>query len=263
MLKRPTIVIFDMDGTTVRHLDPKMLGLMEWVDDTVFKITRIWSWLFERRAYGPILTPGDLADPEREVRKAKSLIVHKAIHKLRSKPIDLLVEPCPGIYALLRFLRAHGVPMALVSNGLGKGYGEDIVRQFGFDEFFPIAIFREDIFKSKPDPEALLLALGKLERELTPDDVIWYIGDRHKDIKAVKAAQKHLPCRIEPVACGLNAAVAAIELGYGPDHILLSHRDTYAVLKKLLGTAPALQDAAEKNADKTEDHSRRNGSNTA
>ncbi|NCT40329.1 MAG: HAD hydrolase-like protein [Alphaproteobacteria bacterium] len=229
-LPKPTIVIFDMDGTTVRHLNPRMLGMMEWLDDTAFKISRLWMWLFARRAKGPILLP----PPDEPVKPAKSIIVHKAIHKLRRKDLELLVEPCPGIYSVLSFLKRHNIPMALVSNGLGKGYGNDIVETFGLNEYFPVTIFREDIKKSKPHPEPLLMALRELDVETTGDQVIWYIGDRHKDVTAVYNAKKHVaPAKIVPIAYAVNAAVAAIEKGYGPDHILMSYQDVYIVLKEL------------------------------
>lgn len=234
-LPKPTIVIFDMDGTTVRHLDPRMLGFMEWMDDTVYKIVRVWGWIFNRRAQGPILMPEDLHDPEREVRRARSLIVHETIHKLRNKPIELLVEPCPGVYSVLSLLKKHKIPLALVSNGLGKGYGEEIVRKFGLDDYFGVTVFREEIFKSKPHPEALLVALARLGIETSANDVVWFIGDRHKDVTAAHTAQTLLPCKVVPIAYGLNAAIAAMEKGYGPEHILMSYRDIGALLKTLLG----------------------------
>lgn len=229
-LPKPTIVIFDMDGTTVRHLNPRMLGLMEWLDDTAFKISRLWMWFFDRKAKGPILLP----PPDSPVKPPKSILVHKAIHKLRRKDVELLVEPCPGIYSVLAMLKKRNIPMALVSNGLGKGYGADIVKKFGLNDFFPVTIFREDIKKSKPHPEPLLMALRELNIEPSEKDVIWYIGDRHKDVTAVHNATKHVaPAKIVPIAYAVNAAVAVIEKGYTPDHIMMSYQDVYAVLNEL------------------------------
>ena len=229
-LPKPTIVIFDMDGTTVRHLNPRMLGLMEWLDDTAFKISRLWMWFFDRKAQGPILLP----PPDEPVKPAKSIIVHKAIHKLRRKDVELLVEPCPGIYSVLALLKKEKIPMAVVSNGLGKGYGEDIIDKFDLRDFFPVTIFREDIKKSKPHPEPLLLALQRLEIKPSKDDVIWYIGDRHKDVTAVVNAKEHVePATIIPIAYAVNAAVAVIEKGFTPDHIMMSYQDVYIVLKEL------------------------------
>ena len=229
-LEKPTIVIFDMDGTTVRHLNPKMLGLMEWLDDTAFKISRLWSWVFERKAQGPIMLPA----PDTPIKPPKSILVHKAIHKLRRKPVELLVEPCPGVYSVLALLKKHKIPLALVSNGLGKGYGEDIVQKFGLNEFFPVTIFREDIRKSKPNPEPLLLALKRMKIEPSEKDVIWYIGDRHKDVAAAQAAPGALPGTVVPIAYAVNAAVAVIEKGYGPNHVIMSYQDLHNLLDRLL-----------------------------
>ncbi|MEM7651041.1 MAG: HAD-IA family hydrolase [Pseudomonadota bacterium] len=230
-LPKPTIVIFDMDGTTVRHLNPKLLGFMEFLDDTLFKISRLWNWVFARKAKGPLM----LTPPDQPVKPPKSIIVHKAIHKLRRKPLELLVEPCPGIYSVLSLLKAENIPMALVSNGLGKGYGDDIVQKFGLNEYFPVTIFREDISKSKPNPEPILLALKHLKKDLDSSDVVWYVGDRHKDVAAVQNASKVLPCKILPLAYGVNAAVAVIEKGYGPNHILMTYQDMRDILDRVLG----------------------------
>lgn len=223
-------MIFDMDGTTVRHLNPKLLGLMEWLDDAAFKVSRLWSWIFERGAQGPIMLPA----PDSPIKPPKSILVHKAIHKLRRKPVELLVEPCPGIYSVLSLLKKKKIPLALVSNGLGKGYGKDVVSKFGLDEFFPVTIFREDIRKSKPNPEPLLLALKRMKIEPKENDTIWYIGDRHKDVTAAQAAQEALPCKVIPIAYAVNAAVAVIEKGLGPNHIIMSYQDLHNVLDRLL-----------------------------
>ncbi len=214
----------------MRHLNPRLLGVMEFLDDAVFKISRLWNWIFNRKGQGPLV----LEKPTEPVKPPKSIIVHRAIHKLRRKPVELLVEPCPGIYSVLSFLKSHKIPMALVSNGLGKGYGDDIVQKFGLDEYFPVTIFREDIRKSKPNPEPILLALAHIKDPLSPDDVIWYIGDRHKDVVAVQNAEKVLPCKIVPLAYGINAAVAVVEKGYGPNHILMTYQDLRDMLGELL-----------------------------
>ncbi len=228
-LPKPSVVIFDMDGTTVRHLNPKLLGFMEWLDDTVYKVSRLWTWIFERKGKGPL----QLTQPEQPVKPPKSIIVHKAIHKLRKKPVELLVEPCPGVMTVLEFLKQQDIPLALVSNGLGKGYGQDIVQKFGLDKYFGVTIFREDIRKSKPNPEPIILALSKLKDNYDDGDLIWYIGDRHKDVSAAQAAQKSLPCQIIPLAYGMNAAVAIIEKGYDKRNILMTYQDLHEMLQDI------------------------------
>lgn len=236
-LPAPTIVIFDMDGTTVRHLNPLVLHVLEKMDDAAFRISKFFGWLFRRGAKGPIILPAE----EEEHKRKPRLIVHRVIHKFRRKPVEQIVEPCPGIYSVLGLLARHGIPMGLASNGLGKGYGHDILEKFGLAQFFKATIFREDIRKSKPNPEALLLALARMGVEPGAEDTIWYIGDRHKDITAALAARAHLPCGVVPLAYGLNASVAVIEKGLSAEHIVVSYHDLHRQLSKLL--SPAAQAA--------------------
>lgn len=213
-LQKPTIVLFDMDGTVVRHVNPRLLGVLEWLDDMVFRLGK-----FFRR--GEINAP--LAE---DLKKKPRLLVHRALHKIRRKPVEQIVQPCPGIYAVLGLLQAHGVPMGVVSNGLGKGYGHDILKKFSLEGFFTSQIFREDIQRSKPHPDPLFRALkGIRDEDLSADDVVWYIGDRHKDVLAAVAAHEHVDGKVLPFCYGLHGAVAVLEKGFSPDHIIMSYHD--------------------------------------
>lgn len=226
-LQKPDIVIFDMDGTTVRHMDPRVLHVLEWLDDIAFKSSKFISWLFERKAQGPIIP-----DSEQKPKKPK-LLVHRALHKVRRKPVEQIVEPCPGIYSVLSLLKKHDIPIGLASNGLGAGYGHDILEKFGLEMFFQATVFREDIQKSKPAPEAILLTLERMGVPLKESNVIWHIGDRHKDVTAAVEANKRTPYTIIPIACGLNASIAILEKGLSPENIIMSYQDMYARLQKL------------------------------
>ena len=230
-LPAPTIVIFDMDGTTVRHLNPFILNMLEKMDDIGFRLSKIWDWVFRRKAQGPIVLPKD----EEEYRKWRKprLYGHRLLHKVRRKKVEEMVEPCPGIYQVLNFLKDKDIPMALASNGLGKGYGYDIIEKFGLQDYFKITVFREDVRKSKPHPEGLLKVLEQM-RGLKSEDVIWHIGDRHKDVKATLAAGEHVPCQTVPIAYGVSAATAILEKNLGADHIFLSYQEVFKRLKYLL-----------------------------
>jgi phosphoglycolate phosphatase len=246
--EKPTIVIFDMDGTAVRHINPHLLHVLEKIDDAFYTLSRFFSWLFRRGARGPIIAADDAFLNRRKPR----LLVHRAMHKFRRKDVEQIVEPCPGIYTVLQFLRAHNIPMALVSNGLGKGYGHDILEKFDLGGFFTATVFREDIKKSKPAPDALLLALNRMGVTPGPGDVIWFVGDRHKDVLAALAAAAHTKARIVPIAYALHAAIAILEKGLNADNILMSYYDMHDRLRALLGEAPAGKPAlrAEKDNDK-------------
>jgi phosphoglycolate phosphatase len=226
-LPRPTIVLFDMDGTTVRHLNPALLGVLETLDDGAHKIARLFSRLFNRRIKAPPLVAF-------QDGKRKKLLVHRAIHKIRRKEVEEIVEPCPGIYDILDLLAARKIPMGLISNGLGKGYGHDILQKFDLEKYYAVTMFREDIRRSKPYPDPILQALEALPRKPGPADVIWYFGDRRKDVLAALAAADYLPCPVLPFAYNLNAAMAILEHNVGVDHIIMAWPDLEPKLRTLL-----------------------------
>lgn len=234
-LPKPTVVIFDMDGTTVRHLNPFVLHMLEIFDDIGFGLGRFFKWIFKRGAKGPVI-PKEAEEEYKEWRKPR-LYGHRILHKVRRKTVDEIVEPCPGIYLVLNLLQKNKIPLALASNGLGKGYGHEIIEKFALDPYFQVEIFREDVQKSKPHPDGLLKALEQMDLDLDENDVVWHIGDRHKDVKATIAAQKYLPCKTVPIAYGVNSAVAILESGISPDHIIMSYPDLYKKLNDMFDKA--------------------------
>jgi phosphoglycolate phosphatase len=229
MLAPPTIVIFDMDGTTVRHISPWVLNVLEWLDDVSYK----FGSFVTRRSGFRTKYPFEGIVNRGEVKK-KRLLVHRAIHYLRMKEVEHIVEPCPKIIEVLDFIKARNIPMGIASNGLGKGYGHDILLKFDLQKYFQVAIFREDIEKAKPHPEAILRVTETLFLRPTERDVIWYIGDRWKDMQAAISAKDHLPCPIIPFAYGPNAALQAfIDGKLKPEQRLLSYDDLLNLLKKI------------------------------
>lgn len=231
MLEKPTIVLLDMDGTIVRHINPWLLSVLEWLDDSAHKLARLASKILRRKIKSPPLV-------EFHDGKRKKLLVHRAIHKIRRKPVDEIVEPCPGIYDVLEFLQSQNITLGLISNGIGKGYGHDVLGTFDLEKYFSVSVFREDIPRAKPYPDPLLQALRNLDRDPDKNDVIWYIGDRNKDVHAAIAAGKVLPCPVVPVAYNLNAAIAILENGIGADHIFMSWPDVLTRLRHLFEIKP-------------------------
>lgn len=220
-LQRPTIVIFDMDGTTVRHLNPRLLHALEWLDDLSFRIVGVLSRLTGRKFDAPLIV-----ERGKDGDARPKLAVRRAIHRLfLRRPAAQIVEPCPGIFSLLNFFRDRGIRLALVSNGLGAGYGHDILDTFDLGKYFEVTLFREDILRSKPHPDPLLKALSLLSRPPEKDDVIWHIGDRRKDILAALAAARHLPCPVHPLGYGLRAAATVFEKHLGHDRIIMRYPD--------------------------------------
>lgn len=223
-LPKPDFVLFDMDGTTVRHVNPMLLSILEAIDSTIYAASR----LFSRNKIIEDFS-GDPATP-------RGLLVHRILHKIRRKEVEHIVQPCPGVFLLLNLFRANKIPMGIVSNSLGVGYGDDVLKTFHLGEYFDVRIFREDIAKSKPHPDPILRALKGFAREPVAGDVVWYIGDRHKDVVAALAADKLSVCRIVPFSYGINAAIAILKNNIGTENIIVSYPDFFTRIKGLLDT---------------------------
>ncbi len=176
----------------------------------------------------------EIIDISEEPSRPRGLLVHRALHKFRRKPVDQIVQPCPGIFLLLNLFQKQGIPLGIVSNGLGKGYGHDVLGTFKLSPYFGVQIFREDIQKSKPHPDPILRALRLIKEDISEDDVIWYIGDRHKDVEAAIAADKLVKGKIIPFAYGLNAAIAILKNNIGNDHIIMSYPDFFLKAKSII-----------------------------
>ena len=226
-LPRPAAVIFDMDGTTVRHLNPRMLHALEIADDVMFRTRMTITKIARMLGYGVLYRT------RRSTRKPR-LVVHRILHKVRRKSVEQIVEPCPGIIDLLELLRTNNIPAGLVSNGLGKGYGHDILEKFELVSLFRACIFREDIIKSKPDPEAIVTILNRLDIGGNSDDCIWYVGDRAKDVVAAVSAMPHIRARIVPIGYGLHVIPSLFKQKLGADHLVLSYEDWYPVVEDIL-----------------------------
>lgn len=220
MLKKPTVVIFDMDGTTVRHVNPAFLGFLEMLDNLIHKLSK------------PFKKTRQLKDYSRNPAHPRGLLVHRAIHKLRPKDVGQIVQPCPGIYDLLKYLKSQNIPVALASNGLGKGYGHEILKTFHLSDFFDAEIFREDVQKSKPHPDGIMRALRAVKPDFNENDIVWHIGDRAKDITATLAANQLTNCHITPFSYGIKAAISILKNNIGNNHIIMNYPEFLSRIRK-------------------------------
>lgn len=230
-LPRPTLVILDMDGTTVRHLNPYVLNALEIADDAIFRTRTYLTCLGKKLGLSTQLRT------RRSTRRPR-LLVHRTLHKLRRKSVDQIVVPCPGIIDMFELFSAHNIPLGLISNGLGAGYGHDILEKFDLDKFFTATVFREDIHRAKPNPEPILEILKRMKPDLTAADTIWYIGDRAKDVVVALSSRALVPAQIIPIGYGLHAAPMLLQNNFNTDHLVLSYEDWYETVENILKTAP-------------------------
>ncbi len=216
---RPTIVLFDLDGTLVHHVNPRVLQMLEFLDDCSHRGGRLVArFRLARRSRNVAAT-------------APKLLVHRAIHKVRRKSVDQMLVPCETMRAVLERLKREGVTLGVVSNGLGRGYGHDVLETFGLRQYFSAAVFREDVARGKPWPDSVIAALNGIGRELRRSDVIWYVGDQHKDIGAAQAASQAIGHPVRPFALGARAALGAVEARLAPSQIMWTAADFERVIQ--------------------------------
>lgn len=196
----------------MHHVNPRVLQMLEFLDDCSHR-------------GGRLVARFRLARRRNTSKSAPRLLVHKAIHKVRRKSVDQMLVPCQTMRGVLERLRSEGVALGVVSNGLGRGYGHDVLETFDLKRFFRAAIFREDVARGKPWPDSILAALHGIGRELRPGDVIWYIGDQRKDIAAAQAASEAVAHAIRPFALGARAAIGAVEARLPATQIMWSAAD--------------------------------------
>lgn len=197
----------------MHHVNPRVLQMLEFLDDCSHRTGRLVArFRLRRRARS-------------QQERAPKLLVHKAIHKVRRKSVEQMLEPCSAMIATLERLRSEGVTLAVVSNGLGRGYGHQVLETFDLKKYFSAAVFREDVTRGKPWPDSIVAALKGIGRDLRPSDVIWYIGDQRKDITAAQAASAVIGRQIRPFGLGARAALGAMDSREGPVNIVWTPAD--------------------------------------
>lgn len=196
----PTIVLFDLDGTLVNHVNPRVLQALEFLDDCSHRAARLVARFRLMRRQS-----------QTKPCKMPKLLVHRAIHRVRRKSVDEMLVPCETLRGVLQRLHDNGVVLGLVSNGLGRGYGHHVLEAFDLKKYFTTCVFREDVARGKPWPDSIMAALGNIGRGIRARDVIWYVGDQRKDVDAALSAAAALTRTIVPVALGPRAALRAME----------------------------------------------------
>ncbi|GAA6145723.1 HAD family hydrolase [Thalassolituus maritimus] len=87
-----------------------------------------------------------------------------------------------GFDAVLQTLRSLGIPWGIVTNK-PRLYTDLLLERMPLHADYVIC--PEDVIKSKPAPDSLLLCAEKMQ---VPPDQCWYVGDHIRDIEAAHAA---------------------------------------------------------------------------
>ncbi|MFD1926970.1 pyrophosphatase PpaX [Sporosarcina siberiensis] len=135
---------------------------------------------------------------------------------------DELAKEFDGVSETLNLLKAAGMKMAIVSTKK-----KDMVLKgidlLDVDGVFDVVICMDDVTKTKPDPEPILLALEKLEAE---KENTLMIGDNYHDIEGGQNAGVR--------TAGVSWSIKGEQFlqNYKPDYMLHHITDLFEIIKQ-------------------------------
>lgn len=178
----PSIVLFDLDGTLIDsaadfiHVLQEMRradGLPLLPEVSIRNTVSNGSKALIQLAYG-----ADIPDSEALEQKRQELLdLYLTCAGDRSTLFD-------GMDGVLRQLEQRDTPWGIVTNKPTR-FTDVLLRKLDLMQRCAVSICPDDVKKTKPDPEGLLLACT---RTATQPDSAWYVGDHARDIEAGKAA---------------------------------------------------------------------------
>ena len=191
MLKKPAMVLIDVDGTLVdsvpdlaycvdemmKQLDMPQRGeasVRQWVGNGVERLVR--------RA---LINQLD-GEPD-EALFQKALPVFEALYADNTSKRSCLYD---GVQEALDFLRTTGVHMGCVTNKASQ-FTLPLLKDLGIRDYFEIVVCGDTLEKKKPDPMPLLHAAK--EMGVAPEASLM-LGDSMSDVKAARAAGFDIVC---------------------------------------------------------------------
>jgi phosphoglycolate phosphatase len=190
-LKRPEMVLIDVDGTLVDSVpdlafcvDAMMnrLGMPERGEK------RVRHWVgngVERLVKRALVNQLD-GEPD-EALYARALPVFEALYRDNTSKRSCLY---PGVQEALDFLQTTGVRIGCVTNKASQ-FTLPLLKDLGVDDYFEIVICGDMVERKKPDPQPLLMAAEQLE---TGPQASMMIGDSMSDVNAARAAGFQIVC---------------------------------------------------------------------
>jgi phosphoglycolate phosphatase len=191
VLRRPALVLIDLDGTLVDSVPDLALC----VDQMMTRLghsergeaaVRTWIGngvpvLVRRALVGDV--DGE-ADPE-EYDQALSIYL-----ELYEKNVCVNSRPYPGVVDGLLRLQQLGCRLGCVTNKATR-FTEPLLEQLGLSRFFEIIVSGDTLDRKKPDPAPLLYAAKKLGVEPQASLIV---GDSIHDVQAGRAAGFQVVC---------------------------------------------------------------------
>lgn len=190
-LKRPGMVLIDVDGTLVDSVPDLAYCVDAMMDELGMPRRgekRVRHWVgngVERLVKRALVNQLD-GEPD-EALYARALPVFEALYRDNTSKRSCLY---PGVQEALDFLQTTGVRIGCVTNKASQ-FTLPLLRDLGVHDYFEIVICGDMVERKKPDPQALLQAAEQLATE---PQASMMIGDSMSDVNAARAAGFQIVC---------------------------------------------------------------------
>lgn len=200
-------VIFDLDGTLVDSSD----GVVESVN---YSLRQVGAPEQRPETIKPYI--GYSLDKMYPAFTDAPLVELVSHFRIRAAEIMVdLTTSLPGADETLHVLNSAGYRLAIATTKIQQ-HLQGIISKFGWSEIIAVTVGADDVGREKPDPEAVYLALKRLDAD--PDSSVM-VGDTINDVLAAKAAG------LKVIAVASPFEHRDVVLAAGPDHLIGSIRD--------------------------------------
>lgn len=191
MMKKPEMVLIDVDGTLVDSVPDLAYCVDEMLKALELPVRgeeRVRHWVgngVERLVRRGLVN--DLDGEPDEALFEKAMPIFNALYAENTSKRSCLY---PGVKEALDFLGTTGVKIGCVTNK-AAAFTLPILRDLGIADYFEIVICGDTLAKKKPDPLPLLHAAEQLG--VQPQNSLM-LGDSMSDVKAARAAGFSIIC---------------------------------------------------------------------
>ncbi|MBL4711973.1 MAG: phosphoglycolate phosphatase [Gammaproteobacteria bacterium] len=221
MLKRPEMVLIDVDGTLVDSVPDLAYcidEMMKQLDMPVRGEARVRHWVgngVERLVKRGLVNQLD-GEPN-ETLYAKAIEIFRELYAVNTSVRSCLYD---GVPEAMEFLKSTGVKIGCVTNKASE-FTLPLLQDLGISDYFETILCGDMVERKKPDPLPLIMSAEKLS--VSPEASLM-IGDSMSDVNAARAANFSIIC----MSYGYNHGEDIRD--YDPDAVI----DTMTEIKDLV-----------------------------
>ncbi|MEW8210777.1 MAG: phosphoglycolate phosphatase, partial [Candidatus Thiodiazotropha taylori] len=191
MIKKPEMILIDVDGTLVDSVPDLAYcvdEMMKQLGRPVYGEAKVRDWVgngVERLVRRALIGQLNGEPDEADFKKAYPIFL-----ELYAENTSLRSALYPGIREGLDYLKGQGYRLGCVTNKAAQ-FTLPLLKDLGVHDDFEIIVAGDTLPKKKPDPMPLLHAAENLG--VDPSAALM-VGDSQSDVKAARAASFQIVC---------------------------------------------------------------------